>query len=164
MAMRDYVTAATGFDYASTADADLAGTLDALNACVECCDRHALPGRIALFWERRDGSAANYSFSQLKELSGRFANFLHSQGVRPGDCVSGLLPHTPELLITILGTWRLGAVYQLLFTAFGPKAIEHRVKIAVQRLCSLCGSCRGVRGPCRDKGKSEQLSSQLLIF
>ncbi len=140
--MRDYVTAATGFDYASTANADLAGSLDALNACVECCDRHALPGRIALFWEGRDGSSANYSFSQLKELSGRFANFLHSQGVRPGDCVSGLLPRTPELLITILATWRLGAVYQPLFTAFGPKAIEHRVKIAGPRLLVTDGSNR----------------------
>lgn len=140
--MRDYVTAATGFDYASTANADLAGTLDALNACVECCDRHALPGRIALFWEGRDGSTANYTFSQLKELSGRFANFLHSQGVRPGDCVSGLLPRTPELLITILGTWRLGAVYQPLFTAFGPKAIEHRVKIAGPRVLVTDGTNR----------------------
>ncbi|WP_137885699.1 acyl-CoA synthetase [Pseudomonas sp. 2FE] len=140
--MRDYLTAATGFDYTSTADADLAGSLDALNACVECCDRHALPGRIALFWEGRDGSVANYSFSQLKELSGRFANFLHSQGVRPGDCVSGLLPRTPELLITILGTWRLGAVYQPLFTAFGPKAIEHRVKIAGPRVLVTDGTNR----------------------
>ncbi|MGH8434105.1 MAG: acyl-CoA synthetase [Pseudomonas sp.] len=140
--MRDYVTAATGFDYATTANADLAGSLDALNACVECCDRHALPGRIALFWEGRDGSSANYSFGQLKELSGRFANFLHSQGVRPGDCVSGLLPRTPELLITILGTWRLGAVYQPLFTAFGPKAIEHRMKIAGPRVLVTDGSNR----------------------
>ncbi|AYC32935.1 AMP-binding protein [Pseudomonas cavernae] len=132
--MRDYFTVAHEFDYASAATSTLAGSLDALNACVECCDRHALPGRIALFWEGRDGSSANYTFSQLKEESARFANFLHSQGVRAGDCVSGMLPRTPELLITILGTWRLGAVYQPLFTAFGPKAIEHRVQCAGSKL------------------------------
>lgn len=40
------------------------------------------------------------------------------------------MPRTPELLVTILGAWRLGAVYQPLFTAFGPKAIEHRVATA----------------------------------
>jgi acetyl-CoA synthetase len=142
MAMRDYLTATTDFDYGKTASADLAGSLDALNACVECCDRHALPGRIALFWEGRDGSSANYSFSQLQELSARFANFLHSQGVRPGDRVAGLLPRTPELLITILGTWRLGAVYQPLFTAFGPKAIEHRVAIAAPRVLVTDGTNR----------------------
>jgi len=30
----------------------------------------------------------------------------------------------------ILGTWRIGAVYQPLFTAFGPKAIEHRLNMS----------------------------------
>lgn len=115
--MRDYATTAAGFDLQRTAAATLSGTLQALNACVECCDRHALPGRIALFWEGKDGSRASYTFSELKALSGRFANFLQAQGVRPGDCVAGLLPRTPELLVTILGAWRLGAVYQPLFTA-----------------------------------------------
>ncbi|HBP5605350.1 TPA: AMP-binding protein [Pseudomonas aeruginosa] len=128
--MRDYATTAAGFDLQRTAAATLSGTLQALNACVECCDRHALSGRIALFWEGKDGSRASYTFSELKALSGRFANFLQAQGVRPGDCVAGLLPRTPELLVTILGAWRLGAVYQPLFTAFGPKAIEHRVATA----------------------------------
>src|SRR5690606_8556178 len=33
----------------------------------------------------------------------------------------------PELLTVVLGTWRAGAVYQPLFTAFGPKAIETRI-------------------------------------
>jgi len=128
--MRDYFTAVHEFDYPSVASNSLAGSLEALNACVECCDRHALPGRIALFWEDRDGHSASYTFSQLQEQSARFANFLHAQGVRPGDCVSGLLPRNVELLITILGTWRLGAVYQPLFTAFGSKAIEHRLQSA----------------------------------
>ncbi|MCY1282284.1 Acetyl-coenzyme A synthetase [compost metagenome] len=132
--MRDYFTAASEFDYPSAASTTLAGGLDALNACVECCDRHAESGRVALYWEGRDGERASWTFAQLKEASARFANYLHSQGVRPGDCVSGLLPRTPELLVTILGTWRIGAVYQPLFTAFGPKAIEHRVQGAGSKL------------------------------
>src|SRR3990167_3708065 len=132
--MRDYLSATSQFNYQHTVDAALAGSLDALNACVECCDRHALPGRIALFWEGRDGSSASYTFCELQEQAARFANFLRAQGVRPGDCVAGMLPRTPELLITILATWRLGAVSQPLFTAFGPKAIEHRVASAGTRL------------------------------
>ncbi|MDM8350226.1 acyl-CoA synthetase [Pseudomonas sp. sp1636] len=132
--MRDYLNAAREFDYPSAAATTLAGSLDALNACVECCDRHALPGRIALFWEGRDGSSASYTFAELQQQSARFANFLQAQGVRAGDCVAGLLPRNVELLITVLGTWRLGAVYQPLFTAFGPKAIEHRVQSSGARL------------------------------
>ena len=45
-----------------------------------------------------------------------------------------MLPRTPALLVTILGTWRAGAVYQPLFTAFGPKAIEHRLQISQAKL------------------------------
>ncbi len=132
--MRDYFTAAREFDYASAAATTLAGSLDALNACVECCDRHATSDRVALYWEGREGERATWTFAQLKEASARFANYLASRGVGAGDCVSGMLPRTPELLITILGTWRAGAVYQPLFTAFGPKAIEHRVQGAGSKL------------------------------
>jgi len=48
--------------------------------------------------------------------------------------VAGLLPRTPELLVVALGTWRAGAVYQALFTAFGPKAIEYRLEHGQARL------------------------------
>lgn len=125
--MRNYLSAIKEFNYQHTVDAALAGSLSALNACVECCDRHALPGRIALFWEGRDGSSATYTFTELQDKAARLANFLLAHGVGKGDKVAGLLPRNVELLITVLATWRIGAVYQPLFTAFGPKAIEHRL-------------------------------------
>ncbi|WP_252091929.1 AMP-binding protein [Pseudomonas sp. MWU13-3659] len=126
--MRDYAEAARSFDHARAAAAALHGNLEALNACVECCDRHAGTGQPALVWEDRDGNGGRYSFDQLQALAARFANVLKDQGVAAGDRVAGLMPRTPELLVTILATWRLGAVYQPLFTAFGPKAIEHRLE------------------------------------
>ncbi|WP_426427761.1 AMP-binding protein [Pseudomonas palmensis] len=125
--MRDYHDAQLAFDYLHTADAVLAGNLGALNACVECCDRHAAEGGVALYWERHDGACAQYTFADLQQRAARLANVLKAQGVGPGDRVAGLLPRTVELLVTVLATWRLGAVYQPLFTAFGPKAIEHRL-------------------------------------
>ncbi len=105
-----------------------------INACVECCDRHIAPGKIALEWESGDGRKASYTFEQMRDLSARFANYLTSRGVGPGDVVAGLLPRTPELLGTILGTWRAGAVYQPLFTAFGSKAVEHRLQSSGAKL------------------------------
>ncbi|RBC01031.1 AMP-binding protein [Pseudomonas sp. MWU12-2115] len=132
--MRDYLSATEQFNYQHTVDAALSGTLEALNACVECCDRHALPGRIALFWEGRDGASATYTFSELQDKAARFANFLLAQGVQKGDKVAGLLPRNIELLITVFATWRIGAVYQPLFTAFGPKAIEHRLNSSAAKV------------------------------
>lgn len=140
--MRDYQQAAADFDYTAYAADNLAGSLDALNACVECCDRHALPGRIGLFWEGEDGQRRGYTFQELQAWSARFAAFLHAQGVRPGDCVSGMLPRRVELLITVLGTWRLGAVYQPLFTAFGPKSIDHRLTLAGSKVVVTDGANR----------------------
>ena len=71
----------------------LSGDLDAgINACVECCDRHVAPGKIALEWESGDGRRASYTFEQMRDLSARFANYLKSRGVGPGDVVAGLLP------------------------------------------------------------------------
>lgn len=57
-----------------------------------------------------------------------------SQNIRVGDSIAGLLPRTPELLITILATWRIGAIYQPLFTAFESKAIQHRIETANTQL------------------------------
>jgi acetyl-CoA synthetase len=92
-------------------------------------DRHPA-GAVALEWESQDGRQARFTFGEMRERAARFANVLAAYGVGEGDVVSGMLPRIPELLVTILGTWRAGAVYQPLFTALGPKAIEHRLQLA----------------------------------
>ncbi|ACC74035.1 acyl-CoA synthetase [Paraburkholderia phymatum] len=117
------------------AAAQLQGDLErGINACIECCDRHADANATALDAIDAHGRYRSFSFAQMKELSARVANALVAQGVKPGDVVAGLLPRTPELVATVLGTWRAGAVYQPLFTAFGPKAIEHRLQMSGARL------------------------------
>lgn len=123
--------------------ARLAGSLQALNACVECCSRHLGGQRLALRAIDADGQRRDYSFEQLDTAAARFANVLVAHGVRPGERVAGLLPRTFELLVTILGTWRAGAVYLPLFTAFGPKAIEHRLASGEARLLVTDRSNRG---------------------
>ena len=100
-----------------------------INACIECCDHHAEAEaeRAALYWEGIDGSSEVLTFTQLQERAARFANVLAAHGIRAGDRVAVMLPRIPELMVAALGVWRAGAVYTPLFTAFGPKAIEHRL-------------------------------------
>lgn len=130
----DYGAAWSGFDLKAEKRA-FAGDLDAaINACVECCDRHCGEGRIALRCLSADQVLTDYSFEDLRALSARAANLFQSQGVGPGDVVSGLLPRRVELIAVILGAWRLGAVYQPLFTAFGPRAIEQRLQTSRAKL------------------------------
>lgn len=105
-----------------------------VSAAVECCDRYCTPGRVALRWEGQNGASSELTFEELRERSSQFAHFLVSLGIKPGDRVAGLLPRIPELMVVIVGTWRAGAVYQPLFTAFGPKAVEYRVDSSEARL------------------------------
>ncbi|WP_180102118.1 AMP-binding protein [Acinetobacter sp. YH12126] len=133
--MSNYQDVAKAFDLNHAAKEMLSGSLEQLNACYECCDRHAIDqDKVALYWQGKDGRKEQYTFAELQQWSSQFANFLKSQGVQKGDRVSGLLPRTVELLVVILGAWRIGAVYQPLFTAFGPKAIEHRLHLAQSKL------------------------------
>lgn len=100
------------------------------NACAECCDKQVKAGKgdqVGLYYEGLDGISSEHSWAELQQKSARFANFLKSQGVKAGDRISCMLPRTPDLLVVVLGTWRIGAVYQPLFTAFGYEAIEYRI-------------------------------------
>ncbi len=127
----EYSRVASQFDYDAAFSAVFPEGAERVNACHTCCDRHADdPGRVALRYGTPDGAVEEFTFATLSRQAAKFAEVLAEQGVTKGDRVAGLLPRTPELLVTILATWRLGAVYQPLFTAFGPKAIEARVKDA----------------------------------
>lgn len=125
-----YAEARAAFDL-GVIERSLAGDLGCgINPAIECCDRHASPGRIALRWEALDGHKESISFEQLRERSSRVAHVLTSLGIGRGDRVAALLPRTPDLLAVMLGIWRVGAIYSPMFTAFGAKAIQLRLEAA----------------------------------
>jgi acetyl-CoA synthetase len=97
------------------------------NAWQTCIGAHLGAQREALCWIDTQRVVRRYTFEQLDSWSAQFAQLLRARGIGPGAVVAGLLPRRLELLIVVLGTWRAGAVYQPLFTAFGPKALEHRL-------------------------------------
>src|SRR3546814_9856719 len=97
------------------------------------CDRHVGSGT-ALRFLSATGEVEEFDFATLRARASRFADLLTAMGVRPGERVAGLLPRTPDLLTVLLGTLRAGAVYQPVFTAFGPKAIETRLSASSPRL------------------------------
>ena len=106
-----------------------------LNVCEEICDRWAEdPAKVALRYELANGDSGEMTFRELMQRSAQFANFLQARGIGKGDRISALLTRTPELLIAVLGALRAGAVYQPMFTAFGPGAIEYRVQKAQTKL------------------------------
>ncbi|TGQ64116.1 AMP-binding protein [Mesorhizobium sp. M00.F.Ca.ET.186.01.1.1] len=140
---RSYADAVAGFRIEDEI-ARLAGDpASGINAYVECCGRYTGQNRLALRAISAGGDLRVYSFDDLADMSGRAGNFLKNLGVGPGDVVAGMLPRIPELVALILATWRIGAVYQPLFTAFGPKAIEHRLGYSGAKLLVTNPANRG---------------------
>lgn len=108
-----------------------------LNAYEACCGRHLRAGRgevIALIHEDMQGKVRRLSYAELEAESARLAGWFAERGLGVGDRIACMLPRSPELLITVLATWRIGAVYQPLFTAFGPDAVDYRLGRANTRL------------------------------
>ncbi len=119
---------------------------DRFNAYTACCGRHVREGRgekIALVHEDITHKITCMSFNELNKASAQVANLLHSYGVKVGDQVATMLPRTPELLIVVLATWRIGAVYQPLFTAFGYDSIKYRMDKAKTKVVFTDSENRG---------------------
>jgi acetyl-CoA synthetase len=101
-----------------------------LNIAHEAVDRHANAincDHLAIRWLGKDGRALDYTYSDLKEKSNRFANLLGHLGVNKGDRVFALSGRIPEIYITALGTLKKISVFCPLFSAFGPEPIYQRL-------------------------------------
>ncbi|MBB3229461.1 AMP-binding protein [Halomonas stenophila] len=108
-----------------------------LNAFEACCGRHLREGRgevPALVHEDTQGRVITLTYAELAAESERLAGWFAERGLGEGDRIACMLPRSPQLLIAVLATWRLGAVYQPLFTAFGPDSVDYRLGRADTRL------------------------------
>jgi acetyl-CoA synthetase len=90
-------------------------------------DRHVANEHVALICVGLDGAERRLTYRELSQASNRFANLLQRLGVEPGDRVAGLMPRGPEVIIAIIGTLKLGAIYVPIFTGFGPDSIRFRL-------------------------------------
>jgi acetyl-CoA synthetase len=127
-------------DYTSWADAQkhyssqklwelFDGDQKTFNIAHECVDRHATndPDRIAVIVVNAKGREQSITFQQLASLSNRFANFLVTQGGKPGDRIAVMLEPSLAFYAAIFGAIKTGAIAVPLFTLFGHDGIRLRV-------------------------------------
>jgi long-chain acyl-CoA synthetase len=50
------------------------------------------------------------SYTQMERISDEFASALVKLGLKKGDRVALVLPNTPQLILTLLGTWKAGGI------------------------------------------------------
>ncbi|ABW12642.1 AMP-dependent synthetase and ligase [Parafrankia sp. EAN1pec] len=97
------------------------------------CDRH--PGHaVAARVLDDDLSETTVTYADLAKSSRRFATVLSARGIGRGDRVATLMGKSVDLLTVLVGTWRVGAVYVPLFTAFAETAVTDRLRRAQARL------------------------------
>ncbi len=68
------------------------------------------PGDLALVELARDGRRRQWTFADVRELSGALANALAARGIGRGDVVLTLIGNRPEWVCAMLACFRLGAV------------------------------------------------------
>ncbi|MCB1479453.1 MAG: malonyl-CoA synthase [Rhodobiaceae bacterium] len=92
--------------------------------------RKHMPGNPAeaRFCELPDGRV--YTYQDVLDVSGRFANVLVELGVKPGDRVAVQVPKSIEALMLYLGAVRAGAVFLPLNTAYTRNEIAYFLKDA----------------------------------
>ena len=76
--------------------------------------------------------AVNYmgtgiTFHELDHLSNKFANFLQSVGVQPGDTVGVHLPNLPAYYIAIIGILKAGCVLSGVSPLLRPKELQYQL-------------------------------------
>jgi acetyl-CoA synthetase len=97
------------------------------------CDGHPADD-VAVTVVDPDLTPRDLTFGELGRESRRFAGALADLGIGPGDRVGVLMSRSTELVVTLLGIWRRGAVLVPLSTALGRPGIALRLQVAGVRL------------------------------
>ena len=86
--------------------------------------------QVAIRWEDEDGSTDALTYTQLSELTHRFAHGLRTLGISAGDRIAICLPQRIETAVSLLATVQLGAVAVPLTVLFGSEALAYRLRHA----------------------------------
>ena len=104
--------------------------------------RHAESDKSALLVIEPDGTTVHYSYAQLAQDARKFAHVLKQLGIQQGDRVAGLMPRGYPVVVTILATLQLGAIYVPIFTGFRADAIQYRLEGSEAKLLVTDASVR----------------------
>ena len=103
-----------------------------MNVADNCVDRWAedpaTAHRTAVIWEGEPGDVRTVSYAELADEVSRLAGALASLGVAKGDVVAIYMPNAIEAFTAVHACNRIGAIYTILFSGFGPDAVRSRLE------------------------------------
>jgi acetyl-CoA synthetase len=137
---------------ATTARIDeLVARFGAADACPArlLCDDHP-PDQVAFTVVEPDLTRRDLTYGELRTRSERVAAGLRALGIGPRDAVGVLMGKSADLIATVLGIWRLGAVQVPLFTSFAPAAIAMRLQGSAAKAVIVDADQRAKLDPSED--------------
>ena len=119
-----------------------------INIVHNCIDRHVGP-KTALIWEGDDGATRTLTYVELDAMIGRLANWMRTQGIKPGDAVGIYMPMVPEIVAAFFACLKVGAVVVPVFSAFAAPALAVRLADAEAKVLFTADgvSRRGKKAP-----------------
>lgn len=98
--------------------------------------------REALVSVDETGARASLTFAELRQQAARFARFLESRGVQPGDRVAAFMPNRIETVVAMLGAASLGAVFSSCSPDFGFQGVIDRFGQIAPKILVACDGTR----------------------
>ncbi len=106
------------------------------NLAYNCLDRHVEQGRggqAALIYVNERGERRVFTYAQLRRQVERIAASLRGLGLGKGDRITIYMPTTPEAIMLMLATVRIGAIHSVVFAGFGATALADRITASGSR-------------------------------
>lgn len=105
-----------------------------MNVADNCVDRWAqdpaTAGKTAIIAEGEPGDVRTVTYAELATEVSRLAGGLAALGVAKGDVVAIYMPNAVEAFTAVHACNRIGAIYTILFSGFGPDAVRSRLEAA----------------------------------
>ncbi len=105
------------------------GTMNVADNCVDRWAENPITAdKPAIIWEGEPGDTRTVTYGELADEVNRLAGALAHLGVAKGDVVAIYMSNSVEAFTAIHACNRIGAIYTVLFSGFGPDAVMARLE------------------------------------
>jgi acetyl-CoA synthetase len=107
------------------------------NLAYNALDHHVAHGRAdatALLYLNERGERDRYTYRELLDRVASVAAALRGMGITKGDRLTIYMPTSPDAIILMLATVRIGAIHSVVFAGFGARALGDRILASGSRL------------------------------
>jgi acetyl-CoA synthetase len=117
-----------------------------LNVSHNCLERHleSQPNKVAIIFEKDDGSNETFTFKQVYHEVCKLANGLKKLGIQHGERVIIYMPMGPQAVFAMHACARIGATHSVVFGGFSAKSLQERI-IDAGAVAVICAD-EGPRG------------------